>query len=187
MTFSCFQQDHGCTTCYNEDRTPTIEYMKEEATKRKYKLISDTYYTAKTKYIFECIRGHKFEMQWNNFKSEQNCPICNMNGTSIPEKEILEYVSSLYKGKILPRDRKTIKNPLTKNWLELDIYLPDIKKAIETGSLFYHGDEYTKSKDKIKQELCCLKGISLLSIVYEKKWKKEKVNVFNKIQWFLNK
>jgi hypothetical protein len=43
----------------------------------------------------------------------------------------LEFIKSIYNGEIIENDKKTIINPITNHWLELDIYLPDINKAIE--------------------------------------------------------
>ena len=71
-------------------------------------------------------------MSFNGFKYGYRCVKCAIeDGGSTPEKEILSYIKEHYNGVIIPNDRETIYNYWTKKWLELDIYLPELKKAIE--------------------------------------------------------
>lgn len=84
----------------------------------------------------------------------------NTHTRSRQEDEIYDYISSIYAGQIIRNSRSIIKP------LELDIYLPDIKLAIEYNGLYWHStnngsDKYSHLH---KTELCESKGIRLIHI-----------------------
>ena len=87
------------------------------------------------------------------------CPRCAKSGTSFMEQFIrLSYINTLSEKEVLSRDRKTI-------GMELDIYIPKLKIAIEPGNWYLH-----KKSIKIdikKRKLCSKKGIRLITI-YDK-------------------
>ena len=89
--------------------------------------------------------------------------------SSIKEKEILAYLKSIYAGKIITNLRRVI-NPL-----ELDIYIPDKKLAIEFNGNFYHSTNSGKSFDyHLNKTLRCQeKGIRLIHI-FEYEWDHKK-------------
>lgn len=70
----------------------------------------------------------------------------------------------MYDGEILPNDRNTIINPLTNNYLELDVYLPEKSKAIEFNGTYWHS---LPNNDRIKKEQCRYNNIDLLVIEEE--------------------
>lgn len=87
------------------------------------------------------------------------CPYCDhQTSTSKEEKEILNYIKSIYNGLILENDRRLI-NPL-----EVDILIPGVQLAIEYDGLYWHG-----RKDPLyhlkKTLLCESKGFKLLHIL----------------------
>lgn len=85
--------------------------------------------------------------------------------TSRSEKEILDFVRSIYDGEIIENSRLII-NPL-----ELDIYLPEKKLAIEYNGDFWHSSESTPRRyHENKSKACEEKGIRLIHI-YECEWK----------------
>jgi hypothetical protein len=89
------------------------------------------------------------------------CTNCNpiQKTWSIEEKNIRDYISSMYSGLILENDRHII-NPY-----ELDIYLPDLKLAIEYNGSYWHSeDKVGKNYHKRKHQLCFDKGIRLIQI-----------------------
>jgi hypothetical protein len=94
------------------------------------------------------------------------CPICypTFNGTSNEEKEVFEFIQSLINAPILKNTRDII-SPM-----ELDIYIPSKKIAIEFDGLYWHNLEY---KDKFyhltKTKLCEANGIQLIHI-FENEW-----------------
>lgn len=89
-----------------------------------------------------------------------------MNGVSLPEKEVLSFVKELVKEKIETNDRKTIAPK------ELDVYIPNKKVAIEYNGLRFHSTQFEKGSmyhlDKTKA--CQEKGIRLIH-VYENEWR----------------
>ena len=97
------------------------------------------------------------------------------NGISGTEKIALPYIQSLFPNEeIRLRDRKTIKNPTTGAYLELDFYIPSKKIGIElngpTHYLPIYGQEKYKRQlrnDEIKRVMCVLKGIHLIEIYLE--------------------
>ena len=110
---------------------------------------------------------------------EKVCPMCHpCEITSFKEQEMTKYVQSIYSGSIRERDRIMVKPQ------ELDIYLPEIKLAIEFNGTFYHADsrfyeeddmifrrtvKEVRDNDSRKAEACAKAGISLLT-VWEYDW-----------------
>ncbi len=133
---------------------------------------------------FICPKGHHHKIKWNTFSSGGRCAICAEECfTSKGEKEIFEYVHSIYTGTIIPNDRTQIINPKTGLYLELDIWLPDIRKAIEYNGEYWHRKKYVKWKDDYKKQYCREHGINLLVIDHEN-WSKNKD--FNMVSIFIN-
>lgn len=119
---------------------------------------------------------------------DTGCPrCCESNGSSKQEQEvydfIAEYISSymnLGNIEILQNDRSTILNPHTGRFLELDIYIPELKIAFEYNGKYWHNDENIDLRTKgvfdsavdyhnFKSDLCFDLGIQLLHI-YENDW-----------------
>jgi len=86
-------------------------------------------------------------------------------GTSIPEKEIADFVKLHYAGEVIENDRKTI-GPK-----ELDVYLPELKFAIEHNGSYTHTELNGKSEHyhNTKTKLCAELGISLFH-VWQHEW-----------------
>ena len=83
------------------------------------------------------------------------------------EKEVLEYVKSIYSGTIIENDRTQMEPNAENGWKsnhELDIWLPDIKVAIEYNSTYWHSLEDRKIIDHFKKLQCESKGITLITI-----------------------
>ena len=106
-----------------------------------------------------------------------------ISGSSYFEKEVTEFVKSIYPNKIIENDRKIIKPK------ELDIYIPNKNVAIECDGLYWHSTEqltskgqfmfssdekkHYKNKQLIKTLLCEEKGIRLIHI-FEDEWNTKK-------------
>lgn len=80
--------------------------------------------------------------------------------TSVFEKEVVEYIRSIYSGTIIENDRTILKPK------ELDIYLPELNLAIECNGIYWHsmesGTNILYHYDKTSQ--CSEQGIDLLNI-----------------------
>lgn len=86
-------------------------------------------------YIFKISRSGCINLL-NSYR-KNFCPNCSriiMHGKSLKEKELCDYVRSIYDGPILENDRTVIAPR------ELDIYLPEKKLAIEFDGTYWHAD-----------------------------------------------
>jgi hypothetical protein len=182
VTYHSFQQGHRCPVCARKQKL-TYEYIKRQVEKEGYKLLSKEYKNSRIKLQIQCLEGHKFEMKWNNFQQEYRCPICQANFiTSKAEKEIAKIIED-QSIKIKRNDRTQITNPLTGYNLELDIYIPSLKKAIEFNGRYWHSFKHQKTKDKIKIKQCAKKNINLL-VIKEQDWLDDKTYCVKKIKEF---
>ena len=105
-----------------------------------------------------CPNGHEYQATINHRSGGTNCPICNSGRqTSFAEQAVYYYVKKIFPDAI---SRFT---DIFDNSMELDIYIPTIKTAIE-----YDGEAWHKS-DKIEREIkkykiCQKNGIKLIRL-----------------------
>jgi len=189
--FSLFKNGARCAKCYNI-RTGERTRLKYEDVKEYiesidgYKLLSNVYKSRTHLLDFQCSKGHTFKMRFGNFKGGQRCPKCSSTKMySNAEKEIYNYIKSLYTGKIIENDRSVILNRFTNRYLELDIWLPELNLAIEYNGLYWHKIKYQKIKDQIKLNECKNKGI-LLFIITDEEWQNNQNEIKNKIKGLIN-
>lgn len=112
------------------------------------------------------------------------CPI--KASSSFLEEEFQEFISVIYRKDVIFNCRNIIKKPDSKLYLELDVYIIDLKLAFEFNGDQYHANPkfYKKDdvspvtnskasdiweKDRVKKELCEEKGIKLITI-WEDDW-----------------
>lgn len=86
------------------------------------------------------------------------------------EKELFEYINSIYSRKIIKNSRNQLDNQL-----ELDIYLPELKLAFEYNGDYWHKlhEDRNLGYHENKRNQCIERGITLIEI-WESKWKKNK-------------
>jgi len=122
-------------------------------------------------YTFKCDSGgeHNFEIEYETMKNRKKygikmCTICNDYLTkSGNEINISDFIKNNY-NKVILENKKIIKP------YELDIYLPDLKLAIEFNGLYWHNELYKKNDyHLIKTEMCEKQGIQLFHI-FEDGW-----------------
>lgn len=116
----------------------------------------------------KCGNTLSFDMSNGRGKDLSNhifCKTCYCNDfTSRNETEILETLKSSYSGKIIHCDRTAIAP------LELDIYLPELKLAIEHDGLYWHNSEKVKpGYHVLKTRMAEKAGIRLIH-VFENEW-----------------
>ena len=137
ISYGHFKRGDRCPKCYDKMRgsNQKLKYsdINDYAENVGYKCLSTKCKNVKENLRFECTKGHKFLMTFDNFKNQkQRCPLCkNIDGGSKSEKEIFKYIKQKYSGKIVENDRTQIKNYWTGKNLELDILIPELFKAIE--------------------------------------------------------
>lgn len=102
----------------------------------------------------EC--GYEYEITPHDVLSHRGCPNCHRACTSFFEQFI--YHTCIYllgETKVTSMDRIAI-------GYELDIYIPELKVAIEPGSWYWHKNLVIR--DREKQILCKEKGIRLVTL-----------------------
>lgn len=109
------------------------------------------------------------------FKRRNNIFVPNKHEKHQMQNQIYEYIKSIYSGNVVCDTRKII-SPL-----ELDIYIPDLRIAIEFDGLRFHsvssyeedksirGEIMMKDYHKIKTDMCKNLGIKLFHI-FENEW-----------------
>jgi hypothetical protein len=99
------------------------------------------YDNIRNKYRWKCIKcGNEFEQ--NIHKNQINgkieyvprCLNCypHLSGYSFLEKELVDFIKSIYNGEIITNNRKILKGK------ELDIVLPELNLAIEFNGIYWH-------------------------------------------------
>lgn len=170
--FLSLKLKHPCPKCskelQNKERTKTIEDFIKDAERLYGKGaydFSDTVYTSSRDSVtIKCNTcGKTFKKEANSFLQGYGCPYHHFN-RSVMEEEMCNYISSIYNGTIIENDRKVLSGN------ELDIYLPELKLAIEYDGLFWHCED-VKGKDYQlnKTEQCEMAGIRLIHI-FEDEW-----------------
>ena len=186
MQWSNYQQGLSCPICKEiKYKNSLYQRAKIYIEKNGYEILNTEYKNKETKLILKCPENHIFYMSFSSFHGGSRCPNCNKSKMySISEKEILKYVKDIYNGKIKPNDRNTIVNPSTGRNLELDVYLPEINKAIEFNGTYWHSKIEAKYRDKIKKEQCKNLNIDLL-IIKDTYWNKNKEKCLSDIHNFI--
>jgi len=96
----------------------------------------------------------------------------------------LSLVTSLLNIPVIPNDRTQILNPLTGKNLELDIWMPELKKAIEYNGEYWHSLPDRQHNDKIKVQQCKDKGIELL-VIKDNEWSNNRKGCIDNIKTFI--
>ena len=104
---------------------------------------------------------------WSVLNEFHQCPKCKLRGVSKMEKEVVEFIRSVYSGEIVENSRGLIPP------YELDIYMPEKNLAIEFCGLYWHSTAnaagYKKNLHRDKALLCQEKGIKLF-LFFEDEW-----------------
>lgn len=115
-------------------------------------------------------------------------PMGEQGMVSKGEKEVLEYVKSIYNRTIIENDRTQMQPNDENKWIEnheLDIWLPDIRVAIEYNGTYWHNLPNIIESDKFKKLQCESKGIHLISIS-EQDWNNDRKACESKIFQMVN-
>jgi very-short-patch-repair endonuclease len=108
-------------------------------------------------YDWKCKKCSHLFKRCLNFNYPLACPKCNRHGTNI-ERFIHDYLHHKNISYTI-RNRKILKN------LELDVYIPERKIAIECNGLYWHSDEKKSKRYHLEKTESCEKlGIRLLQI-----------------------
>lgn len=109
-----------------------------------------------------------------------HCPTCLKKTVSAKEKQVLEYVQSIYSGPVIENDRRQIAP------YELDIYLPERSLAIEFDGTYWHSSEWKERTYHLDKTLACqTKGIRLIH-VFEWEWDRNEALIKSLLKTALN-
>ena len=172
QSVSAHLQGQGCPKCNPSNKLTTEEFI------RKAKLIHGDFYNyslvnykySKNKVSIICpIHGIFYQIASNHLRGA-GCPTCfKASQISRGEKDFLKYIRSIYSGSILENDRKVLGSK------ELDIYLPELKLALEYNGEYWHKlrEERNPGYHSLKENLCKERGIKLIN-VSDKDWRHNK-------------
>jgi len=135
---------------------------------KKYNILSINNDNKKYTFKCDCGENHNFDINIDLFYNRKQintklCTICNSvsSQNSGLEIQLQEFIKDNYNNIIL-NDRHLGK--------ELDIYIPDLKLALEFNGLYWHNELHKENDYHLKKtELCEEKGIQLIHI-YEDDW-----------------
>ena len=181
VTPNNFKSGKRCPKCAGLCPIQAKKDFKELVESEGYELIGE-YETARTKMKLVCPEGHIYKTKPNNFKNGRRCPKCSHLISKL-EIEVQGYVRSLDID-FIENDRTTILNQETGKYLELDLWFPDKKKAIEFNGIYWHSLDDVIKRDQYKKEYCEWKDIDLL-IIEEQDWCKNKNVIKREIENFL--
>ena len=164
-----------------------IEYTIRKA-KKKYESLGYEYikHIKGRIHLLKCKTcGTEFQQSGRIYRIYHNislCPICSPKNysVSLAENGLYEIITEEFPDEIIEQSNKScIINPETNYPLELDIYFPKYKLAIEYNGIRYHAhpDHYSKDdiiegkraeeiwkRDALKQKLCQEAGIILITV-----------------------
>lgn len=119
---------------------------------------SDVFSKSGKKYYWICPNGHSYFSSVLHRASGTSCPICNSGRqTSFAEQAVYYYIK-----KVFPDAMNRYKE-IFDNGMELDIFIPSRRLAIEYDGVFWH-KESNIDRDRQKYGICKENGIYLIRI-----------------------
>lgn len=192
-----FKKEKGKQTkfkCYGDKFYHNAEQMSETIKERhtkfelehdciQYKKLLDMYGQGWKSLELPIIYNGRFRYVSNEYLDiikEYSSSLHGCNSVSRPEEEIYEYIRTFYNKEIKRNNRTMIKDD--NHQYELDIYLPNIKVAIEFNGTYWHSNLFKdKYYHQLKTKLCKEKNIILIHI-FEFEWNKDKNKCLEKIK-----
>ena len=173
----------NCPKCVGGVRKDTVSFTDRSIRihGNKYDYSRVEYKNNSTTVVIICTEHGLFHQRPNDHLSGKGCPKCK-SIISKPEIEVQDFVKSLG-FKIITNNRKIL------NGKELDIYIPELKKAIEFNGTYWHYDKTNPNckpscYHSTKSKLCKSKDINLLHL-REDLWNRNKQKMKKVIHKFL--
>lgn len=192
--------ENPCPYCSGKRNFNPIETLKNA--NPEYDFSKFEYINSKTKSIVICKEHGEFKDSFFNTIKRNNkvyCPICYP--ISRPESLIREYIQKNYNFNI-EKNRNLIKSKYNKNWfLEIDMYIPDLKIGFEFNGKYWHSDDFLYKRwsdlhkeaygnaegyHKYKYEEAKRNGIDLY-FIEEEEFNQDKEKIYNKIDDIITK
>ncbi len=174
-----FRSGYRCPLCSGNCTASAKEKFISAVKEAGYEIVSDMkeYKTNKDKIVIRCNNNHEYSVAPNNFVTKYcRCPHCK--GSS-GQRELQTVLESYGIADMIFNDRRLL------NGLELDIYIPSLKIAIEYQGNYWHGLEMVKERDDRKKQLCEEMGICLIE-VWDDDFKFDKDRTINRIVTAIN-
>ena len=159
---------HGCPQCWSERRFLSNEEFLKRVNDMEdgadYQFLSEYKSNQEKLPIRHLICEHSYEVSPWHFLHGRRCPRCATLATvSNKEKEVRTFVESLGLSPVY--NDRTILQPM-----ELDIYIPEKKLAIEFNGNYWHGENQKPNNYHYQKSLMCEQlGIRLIHI-FEHEW-----------------
>jgi hypothetical protein len=173
--------NNGCKKCINDKNKIGVELkIKQECEKNEIAILFEEYKQITEKLPFGCKKcGSEFSYSWEEINRRYNkitCPFCHKTNMRGEQTEVYSYIKENYNGTIIYEERNLIKP------LQLDIYLPEIKVAIEYCGTIWHSSKYINDNNYHRNKLieCESKGVRLITI-FSDEWKESKEIVKSRI------
>lgn len=130
-------------------------------------------------YCFICNKCNNTFIQSYYKQEEVLCPVCNPTYNkyvSNLEKEIRNYIREEFNLELICNNKSIIKPK------EIDIYIPEIRLAIEVNGIFWHTAEKGKGREyhQEKVDRCKEKNIELV-FIWEDEWYEHKQLIMNEL------
>lgn len=164
---------NGCPACYGNKKL-TIEDLHKTAEIKQGKCLSAVYINNRTKYEWQCKNQHTWMATASDIRNDYWCPHCPII-RSQQEIELFETIKQIY-----PDVIHNIKGLFSSSSMELDIYIPSLKKAIEYDGEYWHSRPEAIKRDNIKNKECVDKDINLYRVKH-KEYKKNSEQITTKI------
>jgi len=155
-----FKTGTRCWACSSQAPLDIVS-VRHAVEERGFELISTEYINSYTHIDVKCPRGHIRPVLYTLFQQGMGCGGCV--DPSRKEIELRQFVKELY-----PDTPETpIKKLLPSKRLELDIWVPSLRKAIEFDGEYHHGLPGAAERDARKDAECVQVGIKLLRVKYK--------------------
>lgn len=158
---STIRKGHGCPKCANNIKKIASDYQIDLS---DYEFLEEVNGSKEKVSVKHKKCGYIWRTRPNDLMSGYGCPRCG-HINSKAEKEIVDYIKTIYSGEIIENSRDIIPP------LELDIYIPALKIGFEYDGLYWHSQK-DKNYHLIKTETCEDKGIRLWHI-FANEWKEK--------------
>jgi len=180
------KKGHGCScnrkNVVSKSRRSTIDTIRNIETNRPNTFMFDKW-TSEFIGSFDkpstgCKKcGEYFNPAVNDLlRNKHNCPKCSKSFSN-EENEVLEFIKSIYDGKVISQSFDIISPK------QIDIYLPKLNLAIEYCGVYWHTEKFLRDRKyhKNKLEDCNNRGIRLITI-FSNEWVDSKELVKNKLR-----
>jgi hypothetical protein len=146
VSYNRFKYGHRCNTDECNSKSFDIDFVKDYIENSGYTLLTKKYINQKQKLKIVCPNNHVTEVLFTNFYNHnKRCKKCYRPFSKI-HQEVVEFIESIYSGKLRINDRETIAP------YEIDIYIPDFNLGIEIDGLYWHSSAVKKNAKNINQK-----------------------------------